>query len=113
MFLAPVGADFERQRVKIGDGGMDEPLFSRDGREVVMRNGNAWYSVAVPTNGAPPQPPRLLFKGSFNNADGASWAMAPDGRLLLLQGPPLIRATHLNVITNFPRFIEEKLKAAK
>jgi len=32
---------------------------------------------------------------------------------LLLQGPPPIRATHLNVITSLPRFIEEKLKAAK
>ena len=113
VYLAPVGHDVERRRVKIGDGGMDEPLFSRDGREVVMRNGNAWYSVVVPTNGALPQRPRLLFKGAFNNADGASWALAPDGRLLLLQGLPLIRATHLNVITNFPRFIEEKLEAAK
>ena len=113
LYLAPVGADVERLRVMIGDSGMDEPLFSRDGRELIMRNANAWYSVAVPTNGAPLQPPRLLFRGSFNNADGASWALAPDGRFLMLQGPPPIRATHLNVITNFPRFIEEKLKAAK
>ncbi len=113
VYLSPVRADFERLRIKIGDGGMDEPLFSRDGREVVMRNGNAWYSVAVPANGAALQPPRLLFTGSFNNVAGASWALAPDGRLLLLLGPPPTRARHLNVITNFPRYIEEKLKTAK
>ena len=51
----------------MGDGAMDEPLLSRDGR--------------------------------------ASWAMAPDGRLLLLQGPPLIRATHLNHQRRYVSFI--------
>ena len=39
--------------------------------------------------------------------------MGSDGRLLLLEGPPPMRATHLNVITNFPRYVDEKLREMK
>jgi hypothetical protein len=37
--------------------------------------------------------------------------MGPDGRLLLLQGVAPVHATRLNVITNFPRYLEQKLAA--
>lgn len=74
---------------------------------------NRWFVVsAAPGPEGTGAPPRLLLRGAFNQAL-SSWDLGPDGRFLLLEGLPPMRATHLNVITNFPRYVEEKLRGAK
>ena len=66
------------------------------------------------------QPENILLHGGhamvadFGIALAVSAAeLGPDGRFLLLEGPPSLRTTRLNVITNFPRFVEEKLRGAR
>jgi len=56
--------------------------------------------------------PRLLFKGGYLQAL-ASWDRGPDGRFLLLIGEQARPLTHLNVITDFPRFLADKLGSAR
>ena len=113
LFVAPVEAGTQRSRRKVALAGADEPYWSPDGRELYYRDANRWFAVsAAPGPGGTVAPPRLLLRGSFSQA-AASWALGPDGRFLLLDGPAPMRATHLNVITNFPRFVEEKLRGAK
>jgi hypothetical protein len=90
----------------------DEPRWSADEKGIYFRNGNRWYVVDVPKPGGSPSAPRLLFEGHYLQA-WASWALGPDGRFLLLSTPTAPPARALNVITDFPAFVERKLGKAR
>ncbi len=109
IYVAPVTASARQSRRLLAQVG-DEPQWSADGSEIVFRERNAWYAVSsrAATAGRA-QAPALLFRGIFEQAK-ASWALGPDGRLLLLQAPPPSRVTHLNVITHFPEYVAQKLR---
>ena len=86
--------------------------WSADGRTLIYRTGNKWFSVpSEPAPNGQLVPPRLVLEGTYNQA-WASWDLTPDGRLLLLKSEPPVRASHINVLTNFPRFVDDKLKGA-
>ena len=96
------------ERVLVGPAG-NEPRWSADGRQILYRDASSWYAVPAPTSDLRPTgAPGLLFTGGFLQAL-ASWDQGPDGRLLLLQGEPPVRLTSLHVITNLPRFLEQRL----
>ncbi|HEV8200088.1 MAG TPA: protein kinase [Candidatus Polarisedimenticolia bacterium] len=63
----------------------EEPVWSRDSRELFYRKHDQWWSVSFA--GGQPGPPRLLFRGAFFNALGPSYDVAPDGRFLVAQTP--------------------------
>lgn len=107
IYVAPVAASARESRRLLAQVG-DEPQWSADGSEIVFRERNAWYAVTTLAAKAG-RAPTLLFRGSFEQAK-ASWALGPDGRLLLLQAPPPSRVTHLNVITHFPEYVAQKLR---
>ncbi|MBC7843176.1 MAG: serine/threonine-protein kinase [Gemmatimonadaceae bacterium] len=108
LFVAPAGASARTERRMVAAFG-DEPLWSRDGRELLYRAADVWYAVPI-SAAAPTAPPTRLFSGRFE-FPVASWALTPEGNFLVLQGPPPRSITHINVITNFPRFVEERLRA--
>ncbi len=111
-YIASVDGKDASARRKYSPAGTNEARWSRDGKNLIYRAATRWFSVPVPAPGESPAPPHLIFEGQFNQAL-ASWDVGPDGRFLLLLGVPPIRATHLNVITNFPRYVEEKLRGAR
>ncbi len=111
-YIASVDGKDGSGRQKYASGVVNEARWSRDGKTLTYRAANKWFAVRVPAPGETPETPRLLFEGQYNQAR-ASWDLGPDGRFLLLMGVPSVRATHLNVITNFPRYVAEKLKGAK
>jgi WD40 repeat protein len=111
LMVAPTTRAAGTLRRKVAPAGANEARWSRDGRELIYRNGNRWFAVpSQPAADGKLTPPRLVFRGSYNQA-WASWDLAPDGKLLLLQGMPPVRTTHLNVLTNFPRYVHAKLSA--
>ena len=112
IYVAPVSRTARESRRMLAQAG-DEPQWSANGREIIFRERNAWYAINAPAEitGRTPAP-TLLFRGAFEQAK-ASWALGPDGRLLLLQAPPASRVTHLNVITNFPEYVAQKLRSAR
>jgi serine/threonine-protein kinase len=71
-------------------GGGTSPVWSRDGRQLFYRSGDAVMSVMV---GAGPRPslsgPRLLFRGQFEEPARPDWPrnydVAPDGRFLMIR----------------------------
>jgi Tol biopolymer transport system component/tRNA A-37 threonylcarbamoyl transferase component Bud32 len=71
-------------------GGGTSPVWSRDGRQLFYRNGDAVMSVAV---GPGPRPststPKLLFRGQFEEPARPDWSrnydVAPDGRFLMIR----------------------------
>jgi len=80
----------------------DEPEWAPDGRELYYRDGTRWMVMSVTardrlTVGRP----RVLFEGRYLNVAGRSYAVGPNGRFLLLLGPPEETIGHLDVVTGF------------
>ena len=112
IYVAQVNGTARDSRRMLAQAG-DEPQWTANGREIIYRERNSWYAVktATDTSGRS-STPTLLFRGAFEQAK-ASWALGPDGRLLLLQAPPASRVTHLNVITHFPEYVAQKLQSVR
>ncbi|HET8945905.1 MAG TPA: hypothetical protein VFQ07_02885, partial [Candidatus Polarisedimenticolia bacterium] len=83
VFAQPIPATGREWQVSADFG--EEPVWSRDSRELFYRKHDQWWSV--PFAGGQPGSPRLLFRGAFFNALGPSYDVAPDGRFLMAQLP--------------------------
>jgi hypothetical protein len=83
--------------------GGEEPIWSRDGRELFYRFGAKWKVVSVQIgdrfSAALPQP---LFEGPFVNVPGFSYDVAPDARrFLVIQSHEQQGAVHrIDVLLN-------------
>jgi serine/threonine protein kinase/Tol biopolymer transport system component len=79
-------ASGEGAKWQISSEGGEEPLWSKDGRELFYRNGPKWMAVDVTTD---PQfkagSPHMLFEGPYLNVPGVSYDVAADGRFLMLE----------------------------
>ena len=90
--------------MQISTEGGEEPIWSRDGRELFYRFGSNWYVVDVTLGpefraGAP----RVLFDVPFVYLFGWSYDVSPDGkRFLVIEGAEQDKALReLVVITNW------------
>jgi eukaryotic-like serine/threonine-protein kinase len=87
---------------QVSTGGGEEPVWSREGKEIFYRNGTKWMAVDVKTTSEfSATPPRLLFTGPYVNVPGPSYDVGPDGRFVLIEGPPEAPVTRLNVVLNW------------
>jgi hypothetical protein len=77
----------------------EEPIWSRDSKELFYRRHGEWWAVPFTRDG--PAPPRLLFRGDFVNPFGPSYDVAPDGRFLMAQPPAAESARELRWIQNW------------
>ena len=89
--------DLGAKRQVSTDGG-DEPVWSRDGKELFYRHGDDMMAVAVRLRPAfDAEVPRVLFQGrylSFPQRPGNNYTVAADGRFLMVKrdgpdDPPL------------------------
>jgi serine/threonine-protein kinase len=105
IYVAAFPSAGSRQQVSV-EGGR-EPMWSRDGRELVYRSGRRMFAVPVDTTrGFSAGKPRVLFEGRYVvgtwDVAGLDYDLAPDGRFLMLkpgadeQAPP-----RLNVVLNW------------
>ncbi len=87
----------------VGPVSADEPEWSPRGDELYYRDGNRWMVMSVSINNTvlTVGKPRLLFTGPFLNVRSKSYDVGPDGRFLLLLGPPEQTVGHLDVVTDF------------
>ena len=79
----------EGQRVRVSlDGGID-PVWSKDGRELYFRDGEAIMAAAVqsgPTLAF--SEPELLFKSEIDMTQTRNWDVSADGRFVLVESDP-------------------------
>ena len=91
-----------RSRQVSMDGG-DEPVWSADGREVFYRDGERMMAVAIRTEPVfSASRPRVLFEGTYNDGDGRSYDLSPDGQKFVMitreEEPPV---SQLHVVQNW------------
>jgi hypothetical protein len=80
----------------------DEPEWSPKGDELYYRDGKRWMVMTVSArDGLTVGKPRVLFEGRYLNVANKSYDVGPDGRFLLLLGPPEETTGHLDVVTGF------------
>ena len=73
---------------EISKSGGADPHWTRGGRELLYRNGDAIMAVPIelsPTFRA--GTPTVLFKGNYFNETGAQWDVTPDGNRFLMLKP--------------------------
>ena len=84
--------DVQKGKWPVSTSGGDSPLWTRDSRELLYRNGDAVMAVSVKTD--PDfrlEPPRILFRGTYVASEIKSypdpsntWDISPDGRRFLM-----------------------------
>ena len=91
------------ERYPISANGGEEPRWSPRGDQIIYRNRQQWFAVAVSTrNGFHAGRPTPLFNGPYLNVPGWSHDIAPDGhRQLLLLGPREETSIRLVAVTNW------------
>ena len=97
-------------RVVISAGGGQEPLWSRDGRQIFYRSPNAIIAATVSLSDNPEVVARetIVADDFLSNLFHPMYDVAPDGkRLLLLEGDESQR--QLTVILNWTRWLEARL----
>jgi serine/threonine-protein kinase len=101
-------------KIQISTDGGDEPLWSRDGRELFYINGDKMMAVDIRT-----QPtftagtPQLLFTGRYQSSPNGATAydVSPDGkRFLKIQPASSEQATtQINVVINWPEELKRRV----
>jgi serine/threonine-protein kinase len=100
-------------RLQVSSEGGNEPVWSKDGRELFYRRGNAMIAVTIaaqPVLSAGSS--RTLFTGSYLPTDtgGAGYDVAADRRFLMVQ--PLEApqpATHINLVINWFTELQQRV----
>jgi dipeptidyl aminopeptidase/acylaminoacyl peptidase len=101
-------------KIQISTAGGDEPMWSRDGRELFYVNGDKMMAVEIHT-----QPtftagtPQLLFTGRYQSSPNgvAAYDVSPDGkRFLKIQPTSSEQATsQINVVINWQEELKKRV----
>jgi Tol biopolymer transport system component len=75
--------------VQVSARGGAEPIWSRDGKEIVYRSGSRIMSVRWPLSGSEAfSAPQLLFSGAYDFSQDQNWALSPDGSFIMIKADP-------------------------
>jgi len=109
-------------RWQISTSGGDSPLWSRDGRELFYRSGDAVVAVPVKTDpGFSFEAPRILFRGTYVSASFSArldlnpWDISADGRRFLMLKPLATAASaeeilqRLNIVLNWSEELRQQV----
>jgi serine/threonine-protein kinase len=112
IYVEPFKRSGPRFQVTV-DGGI-QPLWRRDGREIVYRSGDAMYSVAVEGDREfVAAKPVLLFHGSYRRGAPTSpdYDVAPDGSrfLMVRMGDDELAPRRLNVVVNWSEELKQRV----
>ena len=109
MYVRPF-PNADEGRWQVSSGGGTEPIWTRDGRELVYRAGTRIMAEVVTTPSFSTRVPKVLFSTlAVANDDHRYYAATPDGQRFLFAIPVAIglRSTNLILVENF----FEELKA--
>jgi eukaryotic-like serine/threonine-protein kinase len=90
--------------IAISSSGGTSPRWSRDGREIFYRHGDALMAVPIDmSSNLRPGTPRMLFRGRFTGVGGeASFDVSPDGqRFVLVKSDEAAALNRLTLVQNW------------
>ena len=96
-----------------------QPVWSRDGRELVYRSGPRVFAVSVTTDrGMRSSTPTLLFERPYAVGDravmGLDYDVGPDGRFLMIKPTPdELRSNRLHIVMNWPEDVKRRAASAR
>jgi Tol biopolymer transport system component len=93
----------------ISNAGGNHPVWSRDGKELFYRQGDAMMAVEVSTSGELKAGlPRRLFAGAFTGvAQDGSFDVAPDGkRFVMVMSDDAATLNRLTLVQNWPEEVK-------
>jgi eukaryotic-like serine/threonine-protein kinase len=115
--------DVNAGRWQISTSGGNNPLWPRDGREILYRNGNAVIAVSVKTS--PTfifETRRTLFQGTYvssvnrpGSRDFGTWDISPDGKRFLMMKEPASAESaskgprKINIVLNWRKELKQKV----
>jgi serine/threonine-protein kinase len=109
VYLVPAASATREQVVQLSTMQIDEPRFAPSNNGIIGRVGDTWYQFPFDSSGRPNGRPSVYFTGVYSQAR-SSYALDPSGNMILITGSSSTRTTRLNVLTNFPKYVEERLK---
>ena len=94
------------KRWKVSPAHGSEPLWTRDGGELVYRKGDSVMAVSIDLHNGRSGPPRALFGGPYPDSPGwtrpRSYDVSRDGeRFLMLKLPPQRIRPRIHVVLNW------------
>jgi hypothetical protein len=90
-----------------------QPVWARDGRQLLYRNGDAIMAVTIQTSPPCfPARPRLLFRKALSGTRHP-YDVARDGRFLIIEVLPPPALGPLTVVLNWHTELERRLSAAR
>jgi len=102
VFVEPIPRTSEMWQVSAGGG--EEPLWTNGGKQLVYRNGRKIYEADVfYTPKVLIGMPRVVIEGDYENLDGVSYVVSPDGErfLVAMDLENQIDYTEIELITGF------------
>jgi len=93
--------------VQVSNAGGNQPIWSRNGREIVYRSPSQVMAVEVGSDPSRPGPPRALFADPYARSGGlglqrhANYDVHPDGRFVFVEGAEDEERTAMNVVVNW------------
>jgi serine/threonine-protein kinase len=113
--------DVDKGKWQVSKSGGMEPRWSRDGRELFYRNGDAMMVVDVETEPTfKSGTPKTLFRGNYHSYQGHNWDLSPDGKRFLMikqaqpagdKSTPAAERQKLNVILNWFEELKQHVPA--
>jgi serine/threonine-protein kinase len=103
-------------KLKISTDGGVEPLWNRNGREILYRNGDQVLAVDVSTGSTlSAGKPRELFSAQYQRAQGnlPSWDVSSDGQRFAMLKTLELNVTQVNVVINWFEELKQKAPAGK
>ena len=108
IYVLPSAASSAPQLVS--NGGGREPRWSRDGTELIYRNGTSMWTIDVRTlpdfqvTGVP----QLLFSGPYDFSNDNNWDLLPDGRFVMVKSNPNVRR-EIRLVVNFHEELRRRM----
>jgi serine/threonine protein kinase len=110
--------DVEAGRWQVSPNGADDPVWTRNGRELIYRAGNAIMSAGVePGASFSARRPELLFEteGLYFSEQGRQFDVTPDGNrfIMIKEGRPTEGGTRgqINIVLNWVNELKERVPA--
>jgi serine/threonine-protein kinase len=110
LYVVPATSPTKDKVVRLSDRpDLDELKWTSDSRGIVTRAGDVWLRFRIDGSGHGTGAADVYAKGAYSQGQ-TTFALDGQDNLIVMTAAPTVRSNRLNVLTNFPKYVEERLK---